>query len=371
MKNIVIIIAIMAIVAACRPERRHLLEPAERVMSDEAIDLRQQITDIAFRGYMIGHHDDPMYGIGWNLDENRSDIKSVCGDYPALMSFDLGHIELGRTHNLDSVPFDRIRSEIIAQYKRGGVSTLSWHVDNPVTGGNAWDTSDSSVVAAILPEGNANELFISWIDSVAKFVNSIVTDEGVKVPLIFRPWHEHTGSWFWWGEKLCTAEQYINLQRMTFNRLQEDSATQLLFGYSTGIEPRCVDDYLCRYPGDDMIDIIGFDAYQFSPDNEYYIQILENCLATVDSVGAQHSKPYAVCEMGYETIPDPEWWTHVVINALADYHPSYILLWRNAREKKNHYYAPYPGHPSADDFVCFYDDDRTLFVSDMTANENE
>ena len=39
--------------------------------------------------FMFGHHDDPVYGIGWDGDENRSDVKSVCGDYPAMMSFDL------------------------------------------------------------------------------------------------------------------------------------------------------------------------------------------------------------------------------------------------------------------------------------------
>ena len=42
---------------------------------------------------MFGHHDDPVYGIGWDGDENRSDVKSVCGDYPAMMSFDLGRME--------------------------------------------------------------------------------------------------------------------------------------------------------------------------------------------------------------------------------------------------------------------------------------
>lgn len=39
---------------------------------------------------MFGHHDDPLYGVGWEGDEDRSDVKSVCGDYPAVMSFDLG-----------------------------------------------------------------------------------------------------------------------------------------------------------------------------------------------------------------------------------------------------------------------------------------
>jgi hypothetical protein len=62
--------------------------------------------------YLFGHHDDTVYGIGWEADygndstiHQRSDVKSVCNDYPALLSFDLGHIELGDERNLDGVPF--------------------------------------------------------------------------------------------------------------------------------------------------------------------------------------------------------------------------------------------------------------------------
>lgn len=44
---------------------------------------------------MFGHHDDTVYGIGWEFDEGGSDVRKVCGDYPAVISFDLGEIELG------------------------------------------------------------------------------------------------------------------------------------------------------------------------------------------------------------------------------------------------------------------------------------
>ena len=87
---------------------------------------------------MYGHQDDPVYGVGWVGDENRSDVKSVCNDYPAVMGFDLGHLELGDSTNLDGVPFRRMRKEIVSQFERGGMVTLSWHLDNPLTGGTAW-----------------------------------------------------------------------------------------------------------------------------------------------------------------------------------------------------------------------------------------
>ena len=51
---------------------------------------------IPSKGIMLGHHDDTVYGIGWEGEEGRSDVKSVCGDYPAVISFDLGELELGK-----------------------------------------------------------------------------------------------------------------------------------------------------------------------------------------------------------------------------------------------------------------------------------
>lgn len=85
----------------------------------------------------------------------------------------------------------------------------------------------------------------------------------------------------------------------------------------------------------------------------------------MSQVSKAHKKVMAVTETGYETIPDSVWWTQTLMPVIENYPISYVLVWRNAREKENHYYAPYPGHPSADDFLNFYDDSRTLFAEDV------
>ena len=314
--------------------------------------------------FMFGHHDDPMYGIGWVGDADRSDVKSVCGDWPAVMSFDLGHLELGHDKNLDGVPFDRIRKESVAQYERGGMVSFSWHADNPLTGKDAWDVSDSTVVRSVLPGGKNHEKFIGWIDRVADFLNSIKTDDGVKMPVMFRPWHEHTGSWFWWGQALCTDSEYDALWQMTYKRMLEKGATQLLWAYSPGIEPRDEAEYLRRWPGDGIIDVIGVDAYQYE-DRAAYIANLDRSLRIMTAVSKAHGKPMAVTETGYESVPDAEWWTKTLMPVIGKYPISYVLVWRNAHDKPKHFYAPYPGHASAQDFVKFYNDRRTLFAKDM------
>ena len=54
---------------------------------------------------------------------------------------------------MDNVDFDRIRKEMILNYQRGGINTLSWHADNPVTGGDSWDISaKATVVGSILSD---------------------------------------------------------------------------------------------------------------------------------------------------------------------------------------------------------------------------
>lgn len=356
--SIVLITVVTMMMVSCKKaESLETLTPETKALLVGLAEMPQQ-------GIMFGHHDDPLYGIGWEGDEGRSDVKSVCGDYPAVMSYDIGHIELGANESLDKIPFDKIRKEIIAQYNRGGMNTISWHLDNPKTGGDSWDISDSTVVESVLPGGENHEMFLGWIDRMSDYLNSLQTEEGVKVPILFRPWHEHTGSWFWWGQNLCNTEDYKALWRMTYDRMKENGVNNVLFAYSPGIEPRSTDEYLERYPGDDIVDLLGFDAYQYG-DRDQYLGWMNNSLNILEQVGKEHNKPIALTETGYETIPDSTWWTQTLMPTIANYPISYVVVWRNAREKENHYYAPYPGHVSADDFVLFYEQPQMLFANDV------
>ena len=364
-KSVLTIVACLlaaGMMTACCEKAKKRAQEKIPTRSQEAQELLSNLKARTAQGFMFGHHDDPMYGIGWVGDEDRSDVKSVCGDYPGVMSFDLGELELGGEANLDNVPFARIRQEIIRQYERGGLASLSWHVRNPKTDGTAWDNSDSTVVRSILPGGECHEKFAGWLRTLAGFLNSLQTADGIKVPVLFRPWHEHTGSWFWWGQALCTDDEYKTLWHMTADTLQAHGANHLLYAYSPGHEPQDTTQYLQRWPGDDRVDVVGFDTYQF--DRAEFLAGLDRMLQITTSVAQRHKKVAAVTEIGYESIPDATWWTGTLLPAVESYPLSYVLVWRNAHDKENHFYTPYPGHPSAADFVEFYKKPNTLFASD-------
>lgn len=332
----------------------------------ETQNLLKNLKSFPENGFMFGHQDDTAYGIGWDGDQNRSDVKSVCGDYPAVCGWDLGHIELGVDKNLDNIPFERIRQDIIAQYLRGGLNTVSWHLNNPLTGGDAWDVKTAGVVTSVLPGGAKHDQFIGWLGKLATFLNSLTAPDGKKVPVLFRPWHEHTGSWFWWGRSHCTPEQYKELWKMTHDYLSSHGVNNLLYAYSPGGEDK-VEDYIERYPGDNYVDLLGFDCYPSADvqGTDAYRKSMTTVLTYLTQLGKEHNKPIAVTETGLEALPIADWWTEVLFPLVDKYPISYVLVWRNAREKPNHFYAPYPGQASAQNFVEFYNYPKTKFCSDI------
>ena len=160
--------------------------PTDSEATAETVKLYQNLLLLQHKGLMFGHQDDLAYGKGWVYEEGRSDVKDVCGDYPAVYGWELGHLELGDEYSLDSVHFEKIQEWIKVVYKRGGINTISWHLRNPLTGGTSWDTSSKEVVKSILPGGEKHELFKDYLNKLSHFLSGLKTDDGTFIPVLFR-----------------------------------------------------------------------------------------------------------------------------------------------------------------------------------------
>ena len=341
-------------------------KPGDSKATPETVKLYQNLLKFQQKGVMFGHQDDLAYGVGWVYEEGRSDVKDACGDYPAVYGWELGHLELGDVYSLDSVHFSKIQDWIKTVYKRGGVNTISWHLRNPLTGGTAWDVSSKKVVKSILPGGDKHELFKQYLDKLADFMLGLKTDDGKFVPVLFRPFHEHTGSWFWWGKNLCSVEDYKSLWKFTVSYLQnEKNIHHLIYTYSTD-RFKTAEEYLERYPGDDIIDILGFDLYDRGPD---YPAALKHCLEIVSELAKEKGKIATVSESGGPIATNTTWWT-MVLETIRPYHFSYFLVWRNPWKPASHEaFAPYKRSPDSEDFIKFYNDPKTLFQKEITKLE--
>lgn len=325
--------------------------------------LRERLSLLRQKGLAYGHQDDTFYGVEWKWQQGRSDVREVCGDYPAVMGFELGGIELGNACNLDSVPFSLMRREMLAHVRRGGIATLSWHPHNPLTGGDAWDVKDSTVVRSILPGGSCHRLFLKWMDRLADFLQKLSDDNGEPVAFIFRPWHENNGSWFWWGERLCSAEEYHALWCMTQDYLLHRGLTNILWAYSPNLDGGMTEErFMERYPGNDRVDMIGLDAYQWGT-REDFIRDAQNNLKVLSGVSRKNNKLFSLTECGLQGVPDGKWWTETLLPLITVQPLCYFLTWRNGDRKER--YAPYVGSCDEKDFRLLYQDRRILFLNDI------
>ncbi len=359
-KNKILIgLAIMSTIsfAACAAGK-----PSERLI--------ERLAKVSKAGnFAFGHHDDTAYGHTWEYMAGRSDVKEVCGDYPGLMNWDLGLIEWQCDKELDGVPFNFIREEVKEQDERGGINAFSWHLRNPINKQDAWSTTAGNVVKECITTGTvANDTMKVWIARAADFIKSLKDKKGNPIPVVFRPWHEHTGSWFWWGYDHCSADEYKALWRMTRQIFDEKGVDNVVWAYSPD-KDHVTDmaSYLERYPGDAYVDIMGADVYHFDGEKGVptYEERVKNVLSSATEAAEKHGKLVAFTETGSESLTMPNWWTEVLYKNIVKYPICYVCVWRNSNQNKKHFYAPYPGQQSELSFKKFFKEKKTLFSKDM------
>jgi mannan endo-1,4-beta-mannosidase len=347
--------------------------PADKKATKETVLLFQSLYQLKNKGIMYGHQDDLMYGYKWWYEKDRSDTWDAVGDYPAVAGFELGHIELGNERSLDSVSFTQIIEQIKTHYNRGGVITLSWHPNNPLTmqtfdtkpkwpNGTAWDVTSKEVVSSILPGGKNNELFNIWLERLASFFLRIKDDNGTPIPFIFRPFHEHSGSFFWWGTNICTEKEYIALWRYTVDLLRDKkNIHNIIYAYNTD-RVTSLKQYLTGYPGDDIIDMLSLDMYDRG---KQFDKELNKALRFVTKEAISRNKLTALSETG-ERKGMKDWWSSVLLPTVSKYPVGYVLTWRDTYNPK-YKVTGSPVQSFNEDFRIFYDSPKSLFLKDIRA----
>ena len=353
----------------CSPDQTAYPDLVDSDATPETRALFENLDQIRHDHVLFGHQDALAYGVHWLREDGRSDVKDVTGSHPALYGWELGHIEHGAEENLDGVNFEEMQQWIREGYEGGGVITISWHPDNPVSGGSAWDTTPA--VSEILPGGAEHETFLTWMDRLSVFLQGLQTTDGEMIPVIFRPWHEMNGSWFWWGRDLCTPKEFHQLWRFTVEYLRDERGHRnLLYAYSTD-RFASREEYLERFAGPEYADIMGYDDYgslHTIDTRDEFVRQLE----TVVRLAEERGKIPALTESGYNEIPDDTWWTDVYLGGInhneVTRRIAYAQVWRNANhetDRENHHFAPYEGHSSAENFVAFRNHPLILFEDDL------
>lgn len=357
------------------------------------------LQDTRGKEVLFGHQHDTTVSIAGKDGNGNviSDVNRDVGDYPAVFGWDTLSLE-GRENPPGAAgDYEASRLGLSAAMKRayelGGIVTLSTHPYNFVTGGDFKDTGNSagavqSVVTRILPGGDKNGEFKQYLDRVAALANGLKDDRGRLIPVLFRPFHEQNGSWFWWGASTTTKAEYAELYRYTVEYLRDARHVRnFLYVYSpNGPFNGNEGEYLTTYPGDEYVDILGMDQYD-NKDNaggDAFLGGMVKDLKMISRLADRKGKIATLSEYGYsaqgmKTAGNNElqWFTKVM-NAIKNdpdaKRIAYMLTWANFGEGNN-LFVPYkdvPGkgsHELLQDFIRYYEDPYTAFARDIQ-NDN-
>jgi mannan endo-1,4-beta-mannosidase len=277
--------------------------PIDAHATAETKSLYARLHELTGERTFFGHQDDLAYG----------GIEPHVGKLPGIVGFDLGGIEALAGHNLDGVPFQSMIRWVREAHARGALVTLSWHSVNPLTNGGYGHNTAPLSAASVLPGGAQHEKYVRWLEHAAMLIEQLTDASGRPIPVIFRPFHEHSGDWFWWGiggEAPCNSpDEFVALWRFTVEYLAGvANLHNLLYAISpdrSGLRLDALDeDYLRGYPGDDFVDVLGIDNYWDagrSDDGRGPDELFDGYVATLEAVarlGRERGKLVAQTETG-------------------------------------------------------------------------
>ncbi|WP_297419938.1 glycosyl hydrolase [Clostridium sp.] len=366
--------------------------------TQKTADLYAYLKGIGKTEYVLyGHQNDIHHKAG--SGSTNSDTKDITGSISAIVGIDalsLTGSELSLTDEEKAAGKDLISKAAdlsIDASSEGGIITLSAHMPNfelvkekgkDASGhydysGYTPGTTTGNIVSRIMPGGDLNDVYIGYLDMLATYAHKL---EAAGVPVIFRPFHEDNGSWFWWGKAFCDEEAYKNMYRYTVQYLRDtDNVHNFLYVYSPNGPFTDQADYLSRYPGDEFVDILAFDYYDDNPtadaSTDPWMASFKNTINLVQDIANNKGKLSAVSEVGLRNNDshgfmaisgnaDKDWFSHVA-NIVSESDMPYYMTWANFGETSG-FFAPYmvsdtKGHEMINNFIDYYNEDESVFAN--------
>ena len=308
-----------------------------------------------------------------------SDIKKNTGYDPALLGSDFMFITDKNNNNQADNWFYQQEEKIVnatkAAYAKGMINTFCWHLREPNKEDSFYAadmTADQKATAfkSILPGGANHEWYKKKLDKIASVVLNLKGSNGELIPIIFRPFHEFDGSWFWWGANFATAEEYKTAYQFTVDYLKNTKGVHtILYAFSPDNSYTTETNYLSRYPGDKYVDILGMDNYgDFDNQGQSGATKANSKLKIIADLAKTKVKIAALTETGYQVTstktPITDWFSTYLYSALTSnsIEVSYVMFWNNTKEA---YYVPNGSVSNAADFKTYAAKPKSALVNSL------
>jgi mannan endo-1,4-beta-mannosidase len=267
------------------------VQPVTKDASPEAQELLRYLYEISGQHTLSGQHCVPLVASTRLVGVHRQTKR-----YPALFGQDFG---FGAAGSWDGINYrQQLVDEAIRRHAEGFVITLMWHAvrpndEEPVEFRDSVQgrLSDEQWRELTTPGTALNERWKSQVDVIAWHLKQL---REARVPVLWRPYHEMNGEWFWWGKRPGDGG-YRKLYRMLFERLTVfHRLNNLVWVWNANEIREDVGPYAAYFPGADVVDVLATDVYRNAYAQSDYDQLL----------AVAGAKPIALGEVG--RLPSPE-----------------------------------------------------------------
>ena len=252
-------------------------EPVNPDTTEEARALLNYLHTIYGEKMLSGQMESGTWGGGPESDNDY--VYQYSGKLPAMRGLDFIHEN--DNHNVVQRSID--------WWEQGGIPTIMWHWGAPTVGeGYENSQEEIDVEAALTPGTSEHEAMMDDLDRIADYLEEL---RDANIPILWRPFHEFDGEWFWWG--MDGPELFVELWQFMFDYyVNERDLNNLIWVL-------CHSSHVSEewYPGDEYVDLSGADMYDVGP--EPLTNLFNN---TRKIVGLNVPVTYHECAI----MPDPE-----------------------------------------------------------------
>jgi hypothetical protein len=259
-------------------------------------------------------------GVGQQLNvqeaaKMRGPMEALGDLHPAVIGFDFDELLNAQAYfSNDPVPY---LSDLA---HAGRILTATWHTANPVTGGDSNDRSWTSIEELLDPQSEASKVFWPRYEKVLEQAKRFQDND---VSVIFKPLHEASGGWFWWGkpDPATYKALFAELQK----RAYDAGVHNLLWAYAANPQ---------NFEGDndpvellpDSVDLVGVDAYDYEagkPHDKLVLNDYERLTAVAPRMAITETGPY--------NSTTGDWDPAIVTDTLRanGLYAAYAMLWRD------------------------------------------
>lgn len=332
--------------------------------TDETVALFYNLRKLSQTKFAIGHQG---AFSGFYEASGDSDVKKTTGHDPALLGSDFMFITDKNNNGQSSNWFYQQEISIVNDakqaYSKGMINIFCWHLREPNSEDSFYATDitpaqQQTAFRSIMPGGAKHDWYKSKLDKVASVVSNMRDANNKLIPIIFRPFHEFDGSWFWWGSNYCAPEEYKAVYQFTVDYLKNTkNVHNILYSFSPDNSYSSANAYLNRYPGDAYVDVLGMDNYgDLNNQGTTGVTKANNKLKYLSDLAISKNKIAALTETGYQvtsTIPAvTNWFSTYLYDAITNngVQIGFVMFWANGN---GGYYVPTPTASNAVDFSNF------------------